>query len=150
MQLISEQLIVCVRSRNHPDTQRLLTLTQVLGIITALFALGLVGLHYLLSVRDLGSSRKSLNRGQTLANNLLPVLAVATTLTGFKDLSTVSLCITQSISIDVLVLLGLCLAGPLSLGFAISLLDMFLGRRFRWKTRGGSKAASSITDKENF
>lgn len=70
-----------------------------------------------------------LQTGRAVVNHVLLLLAVATSMTGFVDLSTVSLCFTQILSMETSVMIGFGLAGPFTLGSGLAGLDAYLAWR---------------------
>jgi len=100
-----------------------------------------IGLHFLVKCRSStaefsGPSRTPLETVRTVVNHVFLVLAVVAAITGFLDLSTISLCFTQIIPMELGVLIGFGLAGVFTMGLSTSCLDFYLSWRSRRKGQG--------------
>jgi hypothetical protein len=95
-----------------------------------------VVLHYF--VKSMGakedrpfSTQKRIEVVRLVTNHIMLLLTIATTISGFKDLSTILLCYTQTISTELLILLGFSLAASMTIGSGLSWFDLYL----RWRSR---------------
>lgn len=76
---------------------------------------------------------------RTIINQVLLTLSIITAMTGFSDVSSITMCATQVISFETIITVGFGLAGTFTLGSAISGLDLTLSIR---ECRNWKKAAS--------
>lgn len=122
---------------------------QVLGLLTTIIGIGAVALHYIVKVRaaedgvSIATPFKvtDLRNIRTVVNQLLLLMSVATAMTGFADLSAISLCFTYIIPLQTAVTIGFALAGAFVLGSALSGLDIMLAVR-------GSKTKATIEKRD--
>ncbi|KAI1854060.1 hypothetical protein JX266_001201 [Neoarthrinium moseri] len=100
----------------------------VLGLLTVIDGLAAVGLHY--AVRLFGSPPgqppTTMQRVRTYNNQVLLILTIATSLSGFGDLSKITVCLTRIVSLEMAIAAGFGLSSVYTIGSTITQLDLFL------------------------
>jgi hypothetical protein len=89
-----------------------------------------------------------MQKARTSNNQLLQALVIATSFTGFADLSKITICLTQAVvPFEIAVSLGFGLAAVLTIGQAVSGLDLYLQFRDARLRRKGSNPESENVQK---
>ena len=118
----------------------------ILGLFTIILALAAAVLHHMVmkpGSAGLYSKTSQVPITRRVANQVLLGLAMIASLTGFVDLSTISLCLTHMVSMEIGIIAGFALASVWTLGQAANGLDLWLG----WKD-GKKIRVSYVTKKE--
>lgn len=112
---------------------------KILGLLTTILGMGAIILHYFVKVlaaedgvsMPMPFNITDLRTIRTMMNQVLLVMSVTTAITGFADLSAISLCFTYLISLQTAVTIGFSLAGVCVFGSVFSGLDILLSIRDR-------------------
>ncbi|RXG41401.1 hypothetical protein VDGE_08090 [Verticillium dahliae] len=140
----------------YGNTRHFRTAHGIISLITTLVGIGAVALHIFVkvisppqSIRDhLPQGLFSLPNVRGIVNQLFLFLAVASAMTGFADLSSVALCLTQIIPFDIALSVGFGLSTPFALGSSIIGLEAYLSfREARMKKKAlknGSKNKEEV------
>jgi hypothetical protein len=112
------------------------------GLITILAGVAAVALHVLVKFRtqehipdddpERSSKQTKITTIRRIVNQVFLVLTLVSSFQGFASLSSITLCLTQSVvSFELAVVIGFVISGIFILGAAVSGLDMFLAFRER-------------------
>jgi hypothetical protein len=93
------------------------------------------------------SSQSRAQTVRTLNNQVFAALASAATLTGFTDLSQISVCITRIVPFELAFSIGFGLASVYTIGTTISQFDVYLMFRKAKQKNGGVEASSGTKEK---
>ncbi|KAG7123993.1 hypothetical protein HYQ45_012429 [Verticillium longisporum] len=118
----------------YGNTRHFRTAHGIISLITTLVGIAAVALHILVKVRSppqsigerLPQGLLSLPNARNIVNQVFLFLAVASAMTGFADLSSVALCLTQTILFDIALSVGFGLSTPFALGSSSIGLEAYL------------------------
>ncbi|EEY22315.1 conserved hypothetical protein [Verticillium alfalfae VaMs.102] len=118
----------------YGNTRHFRTAHGIISLITTLVGIAAVALHILVMVRSppqsigerLPQGLLSLPNVRNIVNQVFLFLAVASAMTGFADLSSVALCLTQIIPFDIALSVGFGLSTPFALGSSVIGLEAYL------------------------
>ncbi|KAL9945363.1 hypothetical protein D7B24_008263 [Verticillium nonalfalfae] len=118
----------------YGNTRHFRTAHGIISLITTLVGIAAVALHILVMVRSppqsigerLPQGLLSLPNVRNIVNQVFLFLAVASAMTGFADLSSVALCLTQIIPFDIALSVGFGLSTPFALGSSTIGLEAYL------------------------
>ncbi|CRK14653.1 hypothetical protein BN1723_010433 [Verticillium longisporum] len=137
----------------YGNTRHFRTAHGIISLITTLVGIGAVALHIFVKVISPPQSiRDHLPQGlfslRGIVNQLFLFLAAASAMTGFADLSSVALCLTQIIPFEIALSVGFGLSTPFALGSSIIGLEAYLSfREARMKKKAlknGSKNKEEV------
>lgn len=125
------------------------TAHSIMGLLTTVLACAAIILHYFVVIKAPEASAGGIVKEKTSrlpvvragVNQLLLLLAMITTITGFIDLSAISMCLSHIIPVEAGIAMGFMLAGVYTLGQAVSALDLWI----KYRQRNG--APSNIREK---
>ncbi|KAI0016884.1 hypothetical protein F4780DRAFT_634880 [Xylariomycetidae sp. FL0641] len=112
----------------------------VFGLLAVITGIAAVPLHYIVKMRQAGDSSlpSQLHTVRNVVNQLFLLLSVVATLTGFADLSKISICFTQLVPFELSVSLGFGLANVVAVASAVCGLDGYLAFRERRGKKSGT------------
>ncbi|ORY58192.1 uncharacterized protein BCR38DRAFT_413588 [Pseudomassariella vexata] len=125
----------------------------VLGLLTVIDGFAAIALHFIVKVKTappqasdmqpVPTKATLMQKVRTFNNQVFLILSVATVLTGFADISKISICVTRVVPFEGALAIGFSLAQMFVLGQTISALDIFLefrAARQRKKAPNGAAA----------
>ncbi|KAI1334475.1 hypothetical protein F5Y15DRAFT_290497 [Xylariaceae sp. FL0016] len=121
----------------------------ILGLLTLLLAIPAIALHCLVKARptDDAPAPLRLAAARNITNQLLLLFAALSSMTGFADLSSIAICLTQLIPFELALSLGFGLSSVFTMASAVCSLDGYLVYRDRRKRRLSIEKRGSSREK---